>query len=324
MAKSKNNIGGLLQGLNKRPPADAAKNSESGAEAKKKEGDAVNPAIGLATGSNIKRATSVKEPVLQLQHDQVVIFKYHDRHKSSLDTVKVAQLRKSIETEEQHTPGTVRKTNKTTPDGRMIYELIVGRLRFEASRGVGVFKAFLKELDDAQAVRLMLSENEDRLDITPFERWLSVLPLIEDKILALKDIAESIGWDTGNLSRSLKAKKVYEECELEHYLVDVSKVKLNPLVELSKVYEEKPDSVKESIKFVEEKYPGRKDTIFLRSILKHMKEIVVGDTEKIYLSGSRATLVKKGDNVSITFQGLPNESDFTTIIESMKKLKAFR
>jgi ParB family chromosome partitioning protein len=322
MTRKKNNIGGLLAGLGKTEKEEKTESADSKVSAETK--GVVNPAIDLATGNSVKRAVSVKEPVLQLQHDQVILFKYHDRHKSSLDSAKVAQLRKSIEAEEQHTPGTVRKTDKTTSDGRVIYELIVGRLRFEASRGVGVFKAFLKDLDDAAAVKLMFSENEDRLDITPFERWLSVLPLVEDRVMGVQDIAESIGWDKGNLSRSLKAKKVYEECELENYLVDVSKVKLNPLIELSKVYEEKPDSVKESIKFVEEKYPGRKDTIFLRSILKHMKEIIVGDTEKVFLTGSKATLVKKGDNVSISFQGLPKESDFETIIESMKKIKAFR
>lgn len=321
MTRKKNNIGGLLDNLGKKEKEEIIEGADS--KVVKDTKGMVNPAIGLATGNSVKRAASVKEPVLQLQHDQVILFKYHDRHKSSLDSAEVAQLRASIEESGQHTPGVVRKTDSVTPDGRVIYELIVGRLRFEASRGVGVFKAFLKDLDDAQAVKLMFSENEDRLDITPFERWLSVLPLIEDKVLELREIAASIRWDPGNLSRSLKAKKVYEDCKLENYLVDVSKVKLNTLVELAKVYEEKPDVVKESIKFVDEKYPGRKDTIFLRSILKHMQEIVVSYTDKVYLTGSKATLVKKGDNVSISFQGLPKESDLATIIESMKKLKAF-
>jgi ParB family chromosome partitioning protein len=154
--------------------------------------DLSNPAVGLATNSTIKRATSIKEPVLQLSHDQIRLFKYHDRHVSAIDTAKVGQIRKSIEGEGQHFPGIVRKTSDATPDGRMIYELVVGRLRYEASRGIGVFKAFLKDLNDVEATKVMFSENVDRQDITPFERWLSVLPLIEDKVLRVKEIAELI------------------------------------------------------------------------------------------------------------------------------------
>ena len=69
-----------------------------------------NPAIDLAMGANQKRARSIKEPILQLEHDQVVLFKYHDRHESAIDTDKFQQIKRSITTEGQHFPGIVRKT----------------------------------------------------------------------------------------------------------------------------------------------------------------------------------------------------------------------
>lgn len=319
MAKKRNHIGDLLGSLSTK--------AEGGTEDKKGNEEAIiqriaNPAVALATNDSMTRATSNRVPVLQLAHDQVVLFKYHDRHESSLDTAKVSQIRKSIDKEGQHFPGIVRKTNKATSDGRLIYELIVGRVRFEASRNVGFFKAFLYEVNDAEATKLMLSENEDRQDITPFERWLSVIPIIDDNVLEHSEIARMIGWDKGNLSRALKARKVYEECNLSQHLLNVSKVKLSTLTEVNKYYEDSPDEVKKAISFIENSYSNRKDNVFLKSIIKRLKDSQTPVVDTVYLEGSKLKIKKTGDSVTLSFNGLPKESDFLAIVERLKQLKA--
>ena len=65
---------------------------------------------------------------------------------SGLDAPElIKQLEASIKEEGQVFPGIVRKTSDKTSDNKVIYELISGRLRFEATKNVEVpFKAFLK------------------------------------------------------------------------------------------------------------------------------------------------------------------------------------
>jgi ParB family chromosome partitioning protein len=322
MVKRRNNIGGLLDKLN-----DKKTDSEHVEVVNTDAGNATqtrNPAIKLAMGTSEKRAKSVKEPILYLEHDQVIMFKYHDRHTSSLDTVKVQQIKRSITKEGQHFPGIVRKTDKVTADGRIIYELIVGRVRFEASRSVGVFKAFLRDLSDADATKVMLSENEDRQDITPYERWLSILPLVKDGILSNNEIAELIGWDKGNLSRSLKARVFYEEENMQDVLLDVTKVKLNQLIEVAALYEKDKSGVREAIAFIKENYPTRKDNLFLKAVIKRFSDALNPITKTLYLDGSKMTAKRVGDRISLNFAGLPDRSNIDEIINALEQIGAFK
>jgi ParB family chromosome partitioning protein len=322
MSKRKNNIDGLLNSLKdssntvstsseKNPPV-VVPNDVS------PQNYISNPAIALASGANVKRAASIRQTVLHLEHDQVIFFKYHDRHKSSLDTIKVSNIRKSIESEGQHFPGVVRKTEKTTTNGRVIYELVIGRLRYEASRGVGVFNAFLKDISDSEAATLMITENEERVDITPFERWLSLLPLIDDKILGLREIARLTDIDPGNLSRSLLAQKVYYDCNFHLYLEDVSKVKLNALIEVSNFYTADQKSVKTAIAYVKNNHSILRNNLFLKAIIKQLKDTAKSSSEIMSFTGSKLIIKKVGDNLTLTFKGLPQESDFLSIIDKLK------
>ena len=284
----------------------------------------VNPAVNLAMGVHEKRPKTVKEPVLQLEHDQVKIFKYHDRHFSSLDAERISQLRKSIEADGQHIPGVVRKTNETTKDGRIIYELIVGRLRFEASRKVGFFKAFIKTLNDAEAAKLMFSENEDRKDILPFERWLSILPLIDDNVLTGKEIAEMIGWDAGNFARTMKARAAYDSLGLAEKLVDVTKVKLNQLVRIGSLFREDPQTLSDAVEKIKANYPDRKNNLFLKSVIS----VVEGQEKPInkttILNGSKLKVKRMGDKLTMTFEGLPRESSMDDIVAALKDVGGFK
>lgn len=318
--KSKSNMGGLLDGLHEQESTESQAN-------KNEESKVTNPILDMAEGATKKRADSVKEPVLKLEHDQVIIFKYHDRHDSSLQSIEFQQLKKSIETDGQDFPGVVRKTELVTDDNRVIYELIVGRLRFEASRSLGVFKAFLKELDDVEATKLMLRENEGRKGITRYERWLSVIPLLNDQVLSITEIATYINMDRGNLSKTMDAVKMFMDLSLEKYLLDVNKVKMDPLVKLSKMYIDDEPLVANAVDYIASHYPARKNNLFIKSVIDKVKSTGESDkarSEQLYLEGSKARFRRDGSNLSITFDGLPKESDLEKIIASIKNLKGFR
>ena len=51
------------------------------------------------------------------------------------------------------------------------------------------------------------------------ERWLSILPLVDDKVLTGKEIAEMIGWDAGNFARTMKARDAYDALGFAEKLV---------------------------------------------------------------------------------------------------------
>ncbi len=319
MSKKNSNIGGFLDAIRTTDEKDATQPKKDSKVEKTK-----NPAVNLAIGYHEKRPKTVKEPVLQIEHDQVKIFKYHDRHQSSLVTERVSQLRKSIEADGQHIPGVVRKTDEVTKDGRIIYELIVGRLRFEASRTVGYFKAFIKTLNDAEAAKLMFSENEDRSDILPFERWLSILPLIDDKVLTGKEIAEMVGWDAGNLARTMKARDAYDALELSEKLVDVTKVKLNQLVQIGALYKDDPQSVASAVEQIKFNYPDRKNNLFLKSVISVVSGEEKPKTKSTILNGSKLKVKRVGDKVTMTFEGLPRESSIDDIVAALKDVDGFR
>jgi ParB family chromosome partitioning protein len=212
----------------------------------------------------------------------------------------------------------VRKTNETTKDGRIVYELIVGRLRFEASRTVGFFKAFIKTLNDAEAAKLMFSENEDRNDILPFERWLSILPLVDDKVLTGKEIAEMIGWDAGNFARTMKARDAYDALGLAEKLVDVTKVKLNQLVRIGSLYKEDPQALSQAVEKIKSNYPDRKNNLFLKSVISVIEEEEKPVNKTTILNGSKLKVKRIGNKVTMTFEGLPRESSIDEIVAALK------
>lgn len=320
MSKKSNHINSLLESVISKKSDDKREVTS----ANKSEIKPSNPAVRLAMGTSEKRAKATRQAVLELEHDQVVFFKYHDRHLSSLDSAKVIKIRQSIESEGQHFPGVVRKTNKILEDGRVVYELIVGRIRFESSRSVGHFKAFIKELNDTEAAKLMLSENEDRLDITPFERWLSVLPLVDDKVLSNNSIASLIGWDKGNFSKSLKARAVYEDLNLHEVLVDVSKVKLNQLIEIGNKYQEEPSKIKSAVSFIRANYPDTMNDDFLRAVDKRVAEIKTSLTKTLILDGSKINIKRNGDNLTLKFSGLPSESSISEVVATLKEMNSLK
>ncbi len=320
MAKRPNNIDSLLGSLSDEPA-----DNKSGQDSSKGAKNPANPAIALARSEREIRATTERVPVLKLDADQVRFFKYHDRHISSIESPKVKQLEASIKEEGQIFPGIVRKTSDKTSDNKVIYELISGRLRYEAAKNIEVpFEAFLKELDDEQAIRVMLIENEDRFSLAPFERWLSVIPILDDDVLPLAEIAQLIKWDKANLSRYSKAIPFYKSCNLSRFLLDVEKVKMNTLYSCFQEYEKDPKQVESAITFVSENYPSVKDNLFLKAVLKRVAEDQEVKSDTVFLSGSKVKIKRVGTKLNISFEGIPKESELSAVIDKLRELNSLQ
>lgn len=281
------------------------------------------PAAAFNLGKSGKMPKSSQLMLVELDHDQVEIFKYHDRHISSIQSNKVEKMRQSIKDEGQIFPGIVRPTDKVSDDGKKIYELIVGRLRFEGCRGITKFKAVIKDVSDSEAVKLMIKENEERNDITPYERWLSILPLIDDDVLSISEIARLNHMDRANLTKSLKAKVLFDNFDLHDCLDDVEAVKLGKVLSLYELYSKNEKAVAEAITTLREDYPDIKNTAFLKAVEKKVLSKEEKHVGKVFIAGSKVSLKRVGDDVTLSFNGLPNEADLDKVIDEMRKLGCF-
>ena len=281
------------------------------------------PAAAFNLGKTGKMPKSSQLMMVELDHDQVEIFKYHDRHISSIKSSKVEKMRQSIKDEGQIFPGIVRPTDKITEDGKKVYELIVGRLRFEGCRGITKFKAVIKDIPDSEAVKLMIKENEERTDITPYERWLSILPLIDDDVLSISEIARLNHMDRANLTKSLKAKVLFDKFNLFDCLDDVENVKLGKVLNLFELYSKNEKTVAEAITSLREDYPDVKNTAFLKAVEKKVLSKEERHVGKVSITGSKVSLKRVGDDVTLSFKGLPNEADLDIVIEEMRKHGCF-
>ncbi|TQF66184.1 ParB/RepB/Spo0J family partition protein [Pseudoalteromonas luteoviolacea] len=320
MKKRSNNASSLFDKLKANSPEAAKPAYEA-----KNEKAVVNPVVGLAIGERKVPASSEQIAILKLTHDQIRLFKYHDRHTASLNTEDFEKLKNSIKNNGQHTPGFVRKTKDTTEDGRVIYELVSGRMRFEATRELNVFKAFLLKLDDTQAVELMLSENAERRNITPFERYMSIVPILKDGIMKQVELAAKIEWDKGNLSKAAKSIDFYLNLKLERFIDDPHKVKLNTFLSLHQLYVSQPEITAVTIDDIAESKPNLKNGAFFQAVSKAAKKVVEPNESKsqqkhvVSLPGCKATIDSKNGQFSISFSALPSFDDLTKLANSLKK-----
>ncbi len=69
------------------------------------------------------------------------------------------------------------------------FEVVVGERRYRAALAVGLkaLKTYIRELDDANAQRISLSENLEREDLNPYEETLGYIQMLS---LLLKDIGD--------------------------------------------------------------------------------------------------------------------------------------
>ena len=130
----------------------------------------------------------------------------------------IIDLSENIKHSGQIQPCLVR--HATTNKGE--YELIVGERRFHAvSLGDCLLKCIVVDYNDEQAAINILSENNNREDISDYELYLQITYFFINKIIKQSDIVSKTGISKQKISKLLKYKYVENHLRI---LNDLSKV----------------------------------------------------------------------------------------------------
>lgn len=115
---------------------------------------------------------------LQVSTDDCRLWPYNDRIYESLNEDNCKSLKEDIQLNTQLQPVVARKD----PTGKKKYEIIVGTRRFWACQHIPGknIKIMLVEADEKQAYKIMRSENEERDDISAYEKAMNAYRVIED------------------------------------------------------------------------------------------------------------------------------------------------
>lgn len=153
----------------------AAQGADSKVPKRRESPSIVGAALGTHSeglSSELERLRSERD--LALASGQILVEIEPDRIRDALPRDRLAaafsdasfeDLKHSIQSDGQFIPVAVRKT----ADGA--FEIAAGRRRLEACRQLGIpVLARVQELDDVEMLQLQFEENEQRSDITSFER----------------------------------------------------------------------------------------------------------------------------------------------------------
>lgn len=128
------------------------------------------------------------------------------RPSDRIDPTDVADLRASIEANGQSVPILVRRD--PAADGK--YLLVYGRRRLEAIRGsekVRTIRALIASLDDTAALRLQITENTGRHDLSYIERALFAADLMEQGFGTQTQVAEVLNTTKSAISMAVAVAK---------------------------------------------------------------------------------------------------------------------
>ncbi|SNB76612.1 plasmid partitioning protein RepB [Arboricoccus pini] len=124
-----------------------------------------------------------------------------DRTRHAFADEAFVALRESIRLNGQDQPILVRP--HPSESGR--YEIAYGRRRREACRQLGLqIKARVKVLDDAELLRVMVRENQEREQLSLYERGAFVRQLAMAEKLSVRALAETLGISAGYVSRLMR------------------------------------------------------------------------------------------------------------------------
>lgn len=279
-----------------------------------------NPIISKLSGQSVDKADVKRVGFLQINTENIDLLPYHDRHDKALETDRFKSLVKSIRTEGQILPGKVRETDRVR-NGKMVYELVYGRLRMEACKIINKrFEAVCQNLTDEEALTQMFIENMKRIDITSFERVLNIKVLLENYNYTLVDLAK-----LADVSRmTISTWKRY--CELLENDVLFDKTKGHIDIELSmfaKLYDLKDDeNYDKVIHAVSNDEPDLSGNHFIKAVLNKLKKNTV-IKERFPITGSNATVKVSENGCQIDFKGKPKRKDMELVLEKLEKMGGF-
>lgn len=159
-----------------------------------------NPALTtLRNASDVREGQRMRSSIAELDTDLVVTAgRLDDRLETDL-----SGLVTSISAHGQRVPILVR------PRGTDQYELIYGRRRFEACRTLGLkVRAIVTDLNDAEALRDQITENQERRDLSFIERAMVAAALKQGEFLPAEGrtnraVGEILGVEEATVSQLL-------------------------------------------------------------------------------------------------------------------------
>jgi ParB/RepB/Spo0J family partition protein len=115
---------------------------------------------------------------LQVSTEDCRLWPYNDRIYAGLNEENCKSLKEDIQLNTQIQPVVAR----IDPTGKKKYEIIVGTRRFWACQHIPgkTIKIMLIEADEKQAYKIMRSENEERDDISVYEKAINANRVIDD------------------------------------------------------------------------------------------------------------------------------------------------
>ena len=144
------------------------------------------------------------------------------------DLEKVKELAADIESNEVHTPITVRPVGGTNT-----YMLVVGERRYKASEMAGkkTIPAIIRILTDDEALNIQLSENLNREDVHPLEEGLAFARLMQPGV-TLQQIANRFGRSVAFVHKRTQLSKLTESAQ---QLFFAGKFDINAAMALSRI-----------------------------------------------------------------------------------------
>ncbi|MCC1496896.1 ParB/RepB/Spo0J family partition protein [Alcanivorax sp. 1008] len=152
--------------------------------------------------------------VLEVDINACRLWKMADRKDEGVTKKAIEDLAQSIREQEQRVPVIARPVEG---DPQIKYEIVAGRRRFEACKLIGKnILAIVKSMDDQEAFAVMMIENDDRIDISPFTRALSLRSALDEGIYesqtalleAHNEQSSHRKYTKGNISKMLTAARL--------------------------------------------------------------------------------------------------------------------
>jgi len=168
------------------------------------------------TQNSILNNVSTENQVLKIDPYLIENWKYHDRNSANLGDID--SLAQEFIQVGQQQPCIVRplKENPTK------YELIIGERRWHAAKKANLkLLVIIKDLDDSTAALAQAAENENRINLSDYEKGLSYTKLIADNIIQQKDLIEKLGKSKQYISALLSFSKI--PSEILDAIEDISK-----------------------------------------------------------------------------------------------------
>ena len=209
-----------------------------------KDGEARTGGASTVEALQRRPVTQRSTPTVHIDTSICRMWKYADRIDEGLDDESLEELAESIRKHEQRVPVIARQID----DPQYKYEIIAGRRRFEACKRAGVkVLAMVKQMNDQEAFSVMLVENDDRKDITPWSRAISLRASIEagiyntqaELINAHNETSAHKKYKKAFVSKMLTATKLVDIDYVWRHIKHPSTIPVIPACDLVKALEDK-------------------------------------------------------------------------------------